>query len=135
MKVYVFGNGNISYDEFNEKYINILEKGNLIARSEFILCDFRGVDTLMMEYLKTKSSNVTILHIGERPRYMPDKYKTKVSNWKVIGGFSDDRSRDDEAISLCSHYLAIDQNTDEKRKSGTQKNIEKCIALGKSPVE
>lgn len=134
MKIYVFGNGNLSYRDFQEFYINPLSKHNLIDSAAFIICDFRGVDTLMMEYLKTASSNVTVLHIGDKPRYLPDKYKTKVNSWKVIGGFPDDTSRDQKAIDDCTHYLAIDRNTNDKRKSGTQKNIEKCNALGKLSI-
>lgn len=134
MKIYVFGNGNLSYEDFQENYIKLLVENDLIAQAEFILCDFRGVDTLMMEYLKTESPNVTVLHIGEKSRYMPDKYKTKVSSWKVIGGFIDDKSRDKAAIDFCTHYLAIDRNTNDKRKSGTQKNIEECISFEKISI-
>lgn len=134
MKIYVFGNGNLSYDDFQEYYIQPLIEKELIHRAEFIVCDFRGVDTLLMEYLKTKSAKVTVLHIGEHPRYMPDKYKTKVSNWNIIGGFDNDQLRDDEAIKSCTHYLAIDKNSNDERQSGTQRNIEKCESLGKIAV-
>ena len=129
--IYVFGNGNINYADFEVTYLKpikrILHEGNL----EFILGDFRGVDTLIMEYLKSESAQVSVLHIGEKPRYLPDKYRTKVSQWKIIGGFEDDESRDRYAISNCTHYIATDFNSDNKRKSGTQKNIELCQSLGK----
>ena len=87
------------------------------------MCDYKGVDTLVMELLKSEASKVTVYHIGERPRYLPDKYKTKVSGWKLIGGFETDEARDMAAIESCSHYLAVDFNSDEQRKSGTLKNI------------
>jgi hypothetical protein len=54
---------------------------------EFILCDFRGVDTMTMEFLKCLTAKVTIYHIGENPRYLPDKYRTKVSLWELLGVF------------------------------------------------
>jgi hypothetical protein len=108
-----------------------LIENELIDRAEFLLGDFRGVDTLMMEYLKTKTSKVTVLHIGEKPRYAPDRYKTKVSSWTFVGGFQDDQSRDEEAIKNCTHYLAIDRNSNDSRKSGTMRNLERCEALGK----
>jgi len=132
MVIYVFGNGNLSYQSFKEEYINALEKNLFSTDHSFILGDFRGVDTLMMEYLKTETANVNVLHIGESPRYLPDKYKTKVSSWTVIGGFEDDDARDLYAINECTHYLAVDKNTNDKRKSGTLKNIERCEARGKT---
>ena len=134
MKIYVFGNGNLGYNSFKKEYLDALEDSLLDPDAAFILGDFRGVDTLMMEYLKTETANVTILHIGEHPRYLPDKYRTKVSGWKIIGGFEDDDSRDLYAIEECTHYLAIDNNSNDKRKSGTQKNIERCKARGKAQL-
>jgi hypothetical protein len=49
----------------------------------FIVCDFRGVDTMVMEYLKCSTPYVRVCHVGERPRYLPDKYGTMVSQWGV----------------------------------------------------
>lgn len=135
MKIYIFGNGNIQFEEFLNFYIAPIEaflKGKQIT---FLLCDFRGLDTLMMEYLKSKSGNVSIYHIGEKPRYLPDKFKTKVNEWKLIGGFESDSSRDKAAINECTHYLAIDKNSNEKRKSGTLKNIELCESLHKIRID
>jgi hypothetical protein len=77
--VFVFGNGNISFQEFHNKYVNILDRLKEQSDISFIVCDFRGTDTLVMEYLKN-NSNVTLLHIGDKPRYIPDKYKTKVND-------------------------------------------------------
>ena len=131
MKVYIFGNGNIKYTDFETLYLKPIESVLSEKEVSFILCDFRGTDTLAMEYLKHLSPNVTVVHIGERPRYMPDKYRTKVSQWKVIGGFEDDSSRDAYAIEQCTHFIATDFNSNEKRKSGTLKNIERCLELGK----
>ncbi len=132
MQVYIFGNGNISFDDFKKHYeesINrILESDN---NAEFLLCDFRGTDTLAMELLKSKTSNVTVFHVGEKPRYFPDKFKTKTSEWKIIGRFESDEQRDAEVAKLCTHFLAKDFNSDEKRKSGTLKSIEYCLELGK----
>lgn len=134
MKIYIFGNGNIKYSDFENLYLKPIKR--LIANSnpEFIVCDFKGVDTLIMEYLKCESQNVNVLHIGEKPRYIPDKYRTKVSNWKIIGGFEDDNSRDKYAIDNCTHFIATDFNSNEKRKSGTQKNIEFCQSINKIKI-
>ncbi len=132
MKVYLFGNGNIRFADFEELYLKPIQR--LLAEApevEFLVCDFRGTDTLVMEYLKSESKNVTVFHIGERPRYLPDMFKTQVSQWKLAGSFEDDASRDQSAIDACTHFIATDFNSDEKRKSGTQKNIERCESLGK----
>lgn len=134
-KIYIFGNGNIRYSDFGKFYIKPLT--NYLGKEvvSFLLCDFRGVNTLAMEFLKHETPNVSIFHIGERPRYLPDKYKTKVSSWNIIGGFDDDESRDNAAIKESTHFVAIDFNSNEKRISGTQKNIELCLTLGKIRIE
>jgi hypothetical protein len=77
------------------------------------------------------NSNVTLLHIGDKPRYIPDKYKTKVNDWTVIGNFKSDIERDEYAIEHCTHYLAYDFNSDVNRISSTLKNISKLNELNK----
>ncbi|MCS3867494.1 hypothetical protein J3D55_000410 [Chryseobacterium ginsenosidimutans] len=133
-KIYVSGNGNLSWENFHQFYIEPLKKLNL-SECEFIIRDFSGTDTLMMEFLKDKSENVTILHVGQRPRYLINKFKTKAEKWNVIGGFTSNYERDLFGIELCTHFLAIDFNTDENRKSGTLKNIEKCLNLNKIKIK
>lgn len=135
MRVFVFGNGNISFADFQMYYQQPLNR--LLVKGEdlsFLVCDFRGADTLTLEFLKTQSPHVQVCHIGERPRYLPDVFKTQVSHWQLIGGFASDKERDQYALEHCTHFLAMDFNTDAQRKSGTLKNIEKCIALGKKAV-
>ena len=131
MNIYIFGNGNISFTDFKKYYESIMIQYIDLKNANFLLCDFRGVDVLAMEVLKCSSANVSIYHIGENPRYLSDKFRTKVSSWKIIGGFESDAQRDAEAINNCTHFIAIDFNSDENRKSGTQKNIELCDKLGK----
>ncbi len=131
MKIYVFGNGNINLNDFIDLYKKPLDQFVNDPLVSFILCEFRGVDTLMHEFLKSETEQVSIYHVGEKPRYKADQFKTKVSSWKFIGGFESDEERDNKAIEDCTHFLAYDFNSDAKRKSGTLKNIEKCISLGK----
>jgi hypothetical protein len=131
MHLFIFGNGNLSFRDFLKYYVPILDALDWEANPEFIVGEFRGADTLAMEYLKTQTAQVTVLHIGERPRYFPDKYKTKVSQWTVLGGFESDEERDEHAIQACTHFLAIDFNSNEKRTSGTRKNIDRLRDLGK----
>ena len=131
MEVYIFGNGNINFSDFEEYYVKPMNRILAESNPSFILGDFRGADTLAMEYLKSRARLVTILHIGTKPRYLPDKYKTKVSQWEIIGDFVDDQARDEFAMKRCSHFIAVDFNTNEKRISGTQRNIEQCLRLDK----
>ncbi len=134
ISIYIFGNGNISLSDFITYYQQPLLPYITNSEVSFILCDFKGTDTLSMELLKTYAQHVTIYHIGEHPRYIPDKYKTKVGQWKLEGGFKDDESRDIAAIDNCTHFLAIDFNTNSKRKSGTLKNIECCLSNHKIKI-
>lgn len=130
MNIYIFGNGNISFSDFKTHYEQVINRYLDDEKNSFSLCDFKGVDTLTMELLKT-STNVSIYHIADKPRYLPDPYKTKAGRWKIIGGFENDEQRDLEVIKNCTHFIAIDFNTNSNRQSGTQKNIEICEALGK----
>ncbi|HHG84500.1 MAG TPA: hypothetical protein ENJ82_07115 [Bacteroidetes bacterium] len=134
MKIFVFGNGNLSFEEFQEHYQQKMDKWLDDSQVSYVVCDFRGVDTLVMEYLKCKTPHVSVLHMMDRPRYLPDKYKTKVSQWEIRGGFETDADRDAAAIEMCSHFLAIDFNSNSKRISGTQKNIDRCRELGKTEL-
>lgn len=134
MIVYITGNGNLSFEDFLKYYVSALDALDWTSDPEFILGEFRGTDTLALEYLKTRSAKVTVLHVGDRPRYFPDKYKTKASQWVVKGGFSSDEARDLYAIEACTHFLGIDFNTNEKRTSGTRKNIDRLRELGKTEL-
>ncbi len=81
-KIYVSGNGNVSWEKFQQFYIEPLKKFNL-DECEFIIGDFSGTDTLMMEFLKDKTEKVTILHVGKRPRYFANSFKQKLKNGKL----------------------------------------------------
>jgi len=131
MKIFIFGNGNINFDDFEIFYKKPLEPFLNNKNTEFILCDFRGTDTLVMELLKNHTSKVIVYHIGKKPRYYPDKYKTKVSQWTIKNGFISDEERDLTAINDCTHFLAKDFNSNKKRVSDTQKNIQECIKQDK----
>lgn len=132
MHLYVFGNGNLSFADFLTYYHAPLSALAPVSDVRYLVCDFRGVDTLVMEYLKCTTPHVRVHHVAERPRYLPDRYRTMVSQWELFGGFQGDADRDAAAIAACTHFLAFDFNSDAKRKSGTQRNIERCLALGKA---
>lgn len=129
-KIYIFGNGNISFEDFQKHYVEVIRK-TFDINNEYIVCDFRGTDTLVQEFLKNLTTKVTILHIGDKSRYYVDKYKTFADKWKYIGGFKSDSERDNVCIDMCTHFIAMDFNSDEKRKSGTLKNLENLKHLNK----
>jgi hypothetical protein len=130
MRIFIFGNGNVSFQRYLDTYYaTILE--NHSEHTSYIVCDFRGVDTLTMEVLKLLSPKVTVFHVGKRPRYTPDKFGTHVDLWKFVGGYKGDHARDEAAIAQCTHFLAFDQTSTATRKSGTLQNIEKCLAMDK----
>lgn len=128
---YVFGNGNLSFGEFVRLYVPQLERQLALPDAQFLIGDFRGVDTLTLEWLKTATPRVRVFHVGTRPRYLPDAFRTQVGSWELVGGFASDSARDQAAIAACSHYLAYDINSDDSRQSGTYRNILACRALGK----
>lgn len=134
MYLYVFGNGNLSFSGFLKYYYEPLSRLEYGSDLHFIVCDFRGVDTMAMEYLKCSTPYVRVFHVGERPRYLPDKYGTMVNQWELVGGFRSDAERDASAMAACTHFLAFDFNSNAQRKSGTQRNIERCVELGKARV-
>lgn len=134
MHLYVFGNGNLSFSSFLELYAEPLDRLKDDRDVRVIVCDFRGVDTLVMEYLKCSTANVHVYHVGERPRYLPDAFRTLVNQWQLVGGFDGDGARDASAIAACTHFLAYDFNSDAKRKSGTLRNIERCLELRKPRI-
>jgi hypothetical protein len=134
MNIFIFGNGNISFEDFLVYYINPTNKILKLHTPSFTICDFRGTDTLMMEFLKFQTPNVTLLHIGDKPRYLPDKYKTKVNNWQLVGQFTSDEQRDTFGINSCTHFLAHDFNSTHQRKSGTSVNIDSCNSKGKISI-
>ncbi|UKB83949.1 hypothetical protein LF887_23620 [Chryseobacterium sp. MEBOG06] len=115
-KIYVFGNGNLSWGTFHQLYVKPLQELDF-SDTEFIIGDFTGADTLMMEFLKDKTPNVTILHMGKRPRYFANTFNTEARHWKTAGSFQSDQERDQYAISIYAHFLAADFNSDEKRIS------------------
>lgn len=128
MDLYIFGNGCLSFTAFLRNYWSAIQKLN---SAHFHVCDFRGADVLTIEALKCWTSNVTVYHVGKRPRYQPDTYLTQVNQWTFRGGFLSDQARDTAAIEACTHFLAIDITSTLKRRSGTQRNIEECLRLGK----
>lgn len=133
--IYVFGNGRLAFGDFLGLYVPALEAAlDSGSATAWALCDFRGVDTLVMEFLKTRTSAVSVFHVGERPRYLPDRHGTLAAQWQLHGGFADDLARDEAALAACTHFLAIDRYSLPTKPTSTATLIEHCRAAGKQPV-
>lgn len=130
----MFGNGALSFDDFQGLYVPAIELALERPATSWVLCDFRGVDTLTMEYLKTRTAAVTVLHVGAAPRYLPDRRHTHVEAWTIRGGFADDDARDRAALASASHFLAVDRFSTLKRPTATARLVEKATAAGCVPL-
>ena len=75
MNIFLFGNGNLSFADYLKMYAEPLWKIGFGWDIRFTVCDFRGVETLTMEFLKSETEDVSVYHIGETPRYLPDRFK------------------------------------------------------------
>ncbi|MCE9576904.1 MAG: hypothetical protein K8W52_27405 [Deltaproteobacteria bacterium] len=132
--IYVFGNGRLSFEDFLRLYVPALEPALAQHDTAWVVGDFRGVDTLVMEYLKARTAAVTVFHVGERPRYLPDRHGALAAQWQLRGGFANDRARDEAAIAACTHFLAIDRFSLPQKPTATAALIERCRAAGKLPI-
>ena len=121
MKTYfISGHGNLTFEEWLVFYKPLIDKA-LESESNFILGEFRGTDTLTMEYLKNKTTKVTVTHCFENPRYKVDTIGLASKKWIYIGNFQNDLERD----------TFMTENSDEdiawvregRERSGTAKNI------------
>lgn len=119
---FISGHGNITFEEWLEYYKPLIDKA-LKENACFIIGDFRGADTLSMEYLKDKTALVTITHCFENPRYKVDVSGLLSNEWKYVGGFMNDTERD--------AFMTENSDTDiawiraGREKSGTAKNIKR----------
>jgi hypothetical protein len=123
MKTYfISGHGNTSFEEWELHYKSLIDKA-LANDSNFILGEFRGVDIISMEYLKNKTSKVTVTHCFENPRHKVDVIDLPSKYWTYVGNFQSDLERD----------TFMTENSDEdiawiregRERSGTAKNIKR----------
>lgn len=124
--VFISGHGTLTFDEFITYYKSRIDKALALGYS-FIIGDFRGCDVMVQEYLKDKTPNVTICHIGKSPRYKVDTYELKSAEWKYVSGidanFNTDVGRD--------AYMTMHSDEDiawvrkGRENSGTDINIKR----------
>lgn len=124
-KIYfISGHGDVTHEEFNKRYKPQINKA-IKKGAKFIVGDFRGADTMAIDYLYWLGSysgdleyyipaeDITVYHMFESPR-------CRVYNFKTAGGFKSDEDRDSE-MTRVSHedILWIREG---REKSGTAKN-------------
>jgi len=117
---YISGHGNLTFDEFNKHYIPLINIA-LANNDRFIIGDYKGCDTLAMEYLKDKTSNVTICHMKEQPRYKVSEIDLKSKDWTYVSGFTSDEARDRYMSEHSDFDIAWER--DDTKPSGTKNNI------------
>ena len=121
----ISGHGNLTFEEWLEHYKPLIDSA-LEENAQFLIGDFRGTDVLCLEYLKNKTTQVTVCHCFEKPRYWVDKIDLPSQEWKYQGGFVSDLERDT--------YMTDNSDLDiawvrlGKEKSGTAKNIKRRLA-------
>lgn len=113
--VFIFGHGDVTEKEFEKYYKFKIDKAVSLNYS-FLICDYKGADTLAQDYLKNYNK-VTVFHMFENPRY-----KANIS-WKTIGGFQTDLERDSYGTFNSNYDIYFVRKGREK--SGTMNNVKR----------
>jgi len=124
---FVSGHLDITPEEFKEHYVEALDTA-LTAGAYFVVGDARGSDTMAQEYLKGKTTHVTVYHQQTFPR-------NNKGAFPVRGGFQNDTTKD-TAMTLASDLdIAWVRSVEaqkklygskyRKRTSGTEKNLKR----------
>ena len=132
MKIYfISGHCDITQGEFKEYYHARLDAA-LEEKASFVVGDARGVDMLTHAYLNVKTRDVTVYHIGQKPFHNMGGFPTR-------GGFDNHAKKDAAMTRISDADIAWVRSEEEqkklygdkyrKRKSGTQKNLERRAKL------
>lgn len=127
---FVSGHINLTPQEFKQHYVPRLDNALKTQGCSFVVGDAHGTDLMTQEFLNSTplDTKVTVYHMFQKPR-------CHVGDFKTQGGFSTDENRD-EAMTMASdvdiawvrpvyQQRALYGTRYKKRKSGTQKNIER----------
>lgn len=119
---FISGHGNLTFEEFITQYKPLIDDA-IESNHSFVVGDFRGCDILAQEYLKNKTSKVTVYHCFDKPRYKVDFVDLLSKKWKYKKGFQSDLERD-TAMTINSDY-DIAWVKIGKENSGTANNIKR----------
>lgn len=134
---FISGHIDLTEDEFNRYYKDRIDRA-LDEGHSFVVGDAKGADTMSQEYIYKNDStaDVTVYHMFKSP--------LNNAGFKTIGEFSS-HNKKDTAMTLNSDYdIAYVRPPDvigkmlemrgikynPKRKSGTQRNLDRRIKLG-----
>jgi len=113
---FISGHLNLTKKEFEEHYIPKIDEALLDENASFIMGDCKGGDTMAQEYLHNKTDKVTVYHMCKKP-------SNNIGNYKTIGGFQTDNSRDSQMTNDSTHDIAWCREGREGDKSGTGRNL------------
>jgi hypothetical protein len=129
MIAYISGHLDLTDEEWAEHYFDSLYNAIMLGH-DFVVGDAGGTDTMAQMMLaqftlaaETGKNLVTVYHMLERPRNL-------IADFATIGGFTNDKERD-EAMTLASDY-DIAWVRQGREKSGTAKNLERRIQNAKT---
>lgn len=134
---FISGHLDLTESEFNEHYISKIQYA-LNNNYNFVIGDARGADSLAQKYLLNtaqKHNIVTIYHMFEKPR-------NNYGNWKTIGGFKDDDTRDSQMTYDSDDDILWIRSIEEQKKrlggkynpshiNGTTKNAMRRLEITK----
>jgi CO dehydrogenase/acetyl-CoA synthase beta subunit len=114
MIYFISGHRNITKEEFETHYIPKINSALEDSKSEFVVGDYDGVDTIAQEFLIGKTDNVIVYHMFNEPMNNPGDFKT-------LGGFIGDIERDSAMTDTSDIDIAWVRFPGEN--SGTEQNV------------
>ena len=114
---FISGHRDITQDEFDKYYLEILDKVAEDESATFVVGDYQGVDFMAQQALAemVNPDRVTVYHMFEKPRHLAsDKFHLK-------GGYKDDIDRDSAMTRESTDDIAWIRKG--KETSGTAQNI------------
>jgi hypothetical protein len=130
--VAITGHGTLTIEEFLSYYKPKIDY-HIKQNSHFRVGDFRGCDTITLEYLKDKTSNVTVYHQSDKPKINIDTYNLLSKNWKYSGNYKTFEESDLFMISGIDDIIGwVNPN---QINTFTERNINLFNSLTKTQIQ
>ena len=115
--VFISGHRDITQDEFDKYYLDILDKLAENPHVTFVVGDYQGVDYMAQQALSemVNPDRVTVYHMFEKPRHLAN------NKFHLKGGYKNDIERDSAMTHDSTEDLAWIRKG--KETSGTAQNI------------
>jgi len=124
MTYFISGHGSLTIQQFSKHYVPRILKAMSQPKINFIVGDFKGVDTFAQNFLQkhlVPRIKVTVYHMFENPR------TPRIKGFTYIGGFTSDNERDTAMTNASDADIALILKG--KEKSGTAKNILRRLTI------